>query len=109
MEYAKFIKILDEKLQNPDEALKQKLLKAPKETLKELVGEDIPGNVTFHTSKENTLTFVIPYEGKREMSTDDLSEVSGGAKGFPNLPSNIWLVTGYMAAPFPYNNINPLK
>jgi len=108
MEYAKFIKILDEKLQNPDEALKQKLLKAPKETLKELIGEDVPGNVTFHTSKENTLTFVIPYEGKREMSTDDLSEVSGGASIFPQSVNNRIWATGYMAAPYPYN-INLLK
>jgi len=89
MEYAKFMKILNEKLQNPDEALKQKLLKAPKETIKELVGEDIPGNVTVHTPKEKTLTFVIPYEGKLEMSADDLSEVSGGAKDYP-FNNSIW-------------------
>ena len=89
MDYAKFIKILDDKLQNPDEALKQKLLKAPKETIKELIGEDVPGNVTFHTSKENTMTFVIPYEGKREMSVDDLSEVSGGVV-YPNFDASLF-------------------
>jgi hypothetical protein len=83
MEYAKFISLVEKKLQNPDESLKQKLVKAPKETLKELIGEEVPGNVTVHTPKENTLTFVIPYEGKREMSEDDLSEVSGG-RAYPN-------------------------
>lgn len=101
MEYAKFVKLLDEKIQNSDEALKQKLLKAPKETIKELIGEDIPGNVTFHTSKENTLTFIIPYEGKREMSINDLSEVSGGVDNkYPNVLKNMNLNMAYMAIPF---------
>lgn len=99
MEYAKFIKLLDEKIQNPDEALKQKLLKAPKETIKELIGEDVPGNVTFHTSKENTLTFIIPYEGKREMSVNDLSEVSGGVGKYPNVSRKMNIAAGYMAIP----------
>lgn len=100
MEYAKFIKLLDEKIQNPDEALKQKLLKAPKETIKELIGEDVPGNVTFHTSKENTLTFIIPYEGKREMSINDLSEVSGGVGKYPDDLRKMSLTMAYMAIPF---------
>lgn len=101
MEYAKIIKLLEEKLQNPDETLKQKLLKAPKETIKKLIVEDIPGKVTVHTPKQNTLIFIIPYEGKLEMSADDLSNISGGTSAYPNIDSSkSSMMTGYMAPAF---------
>lgn len=108
MNYEKMLTLLGEKIQeNPQ--LRKKLLDNPKETVKELTGEEVPGKITFHTPEANKLLFIIPYDGMTQISDDDLDSVSGGA-GYPFDISRMKAISvTYAVSPYMESKLNDAK
>jgi hypothetical protein len=69
-----------------DARFKEKLLKNPKEALKEM-GMDVPANfdVRVIEEKSNTMTFILPKvpEKLQKLSDQELEKLAGGTRGTP--------------------------